>query len=195
MVEPPGTPRFPTQGVVREFIEITTSSSSSHVWKLGIGPRCAAQRAHDPVGPLWGGDRCPVVDMWTDRPPCTRVVGTPPPLPVPPPVRPPGMPRSTGRSTRYRGLERSCLGNVLVREGIDVRAGQFEARGRTFAGGRRSGRPAPGGNTISPTCAHSWGQLLDLSMQVTVRRVLTTRRHEPPSVHIVRSLPVDKSTR
>src|SRR5688572_27671193 len=104
------------------------------------------------------------------------------PLPVPR-----ECPGRSGRSTRYHVLDRSCLVNALVREGIDVRAGQLEARGRTSAGGRPSGRPAPGWNTISPTCAHSWGQLLDLSTQVTVRRVLTTRRHGAAAVHTVRS--------
>ena len=86
----------PTQNVVREIIEITTSSSSSQVWKLGIGPLSAAQRQNWAVGPLWGGHPCPVVDMWTDRPPCTRSADRPRPVPVLPPVRPQRMRRSTG---------------------------------------------------------------------------------------------------
>ena len=31
-----------------------------------------------------------------------------------------------------------------------------------------------GGHEISPGCAHSWGQLLDLSLEVTVRTPLVT---------------------
>ena len=44
---------FPTQSVVQGFIEITNSSSSSQVWKLGIGPLRAAQGPNRPVGRLW----------------------------------------------------------------------------------------------------------------------------------------------
>ena len=44
---------FPTQSVVQGFIEITNSSSSSHVWKLGTTPLRAAQRPNGPVGRLW----------------------------------------------------------------------------------------------------------------------------------------------
>ena len=111
-----------------------------------------------------------------------------------PPSVPSECPGRSSRSTRYRGLRRGCRGNVLVGEGIDVGAGQFEARGRTAAGGVPRGHSSPGGITISPTCAHSWGQLLDLSTLVTVRRSLATRRHEASGVHMSRSPPVDKST-
>jgi hypothetical protein len=43
----------PTQNVVREISEITPSSSSSQVWKLGIEPLRAVQGGNDPVGRLW----------------------------------------------------------------------------------------------------------------------------------------------
>ena len=51
----PGAPSrsVPTQSVVQGFIEITNSSSSSHVWNLGTTPLRAAQRANAPVGRLW----------------------------------------------------------------------------------------------------------------------------------------------
>jgi hypothetical protein len=43
----------PTQNVVQGFIGINNSSSSSHVWKLGIGPLSPAQAPDAPVGQLW----------------------------------------------------------------------------------------------------------------------------------------------
>src|SRR3712207_1836652 len=49
----PSERSVPTQSVVREFSEITPSSSSSLVWKLGNEPLRAGQRANGPVGPLW----------------------------------------------------------------------------------------------------------------------------------------------
>ena len=43
----------PTLNVVREILGRSTSSSSSHVWKLGTGPLSAGQVPTRPVGPLW----------------------------------------------------------------------------------------------------------------------------------------------
>ena len=50
---PPGQ-GFPTQNVVQGFLDITPSSSSSQVWKLGNRPLRAGQRPNGAVGPLWG---------------------------------------------------------------------------------------------------------------------------------------------
>ncbi len=44
---------IPTQSVVQGFIDITPSSSSSQVWKLGIEPLPTAQVPNGPVGRLW----------------------------------------------------------------------------------------------------------------------------------------------
>ena len=109
---------FPTQSVVQEIIEITTSSSSSLVWNLGIGPLCAAQRPDAAVGPLWGDDRCPVVDMWTTRPLCTGDRDRPRSVPLSPPARPQWMPRLADPSTAdvlvTAGAERVCAGQTAV---------------------------------------------------------------------------------
>src|ERR1700712_3721145 len=45
-------PAFPTETGVGEFLEITPSSSSSHVWKLGTEPLPAGQPPSRHVGPL-----------------------------------------------------------------------------------------------------------------------------------------------
>jgi hypothetical protein len=44
--------------------------------------------------PAVGWGTCPVVDMWTTRPPCTSIVGRPRSVPAPPPACPQSMPRS-----------------------------------------------------------------------------------------------------
>ena len=109
---------FPTQSVVQEIIEITTSSSSSLVWNLGIGPLCAAQRRDAAVGPLWGDDRCPVVDMWTTRPLCTGDRDRPRSVPLSPPARPQWMPSLANPSPAdglvTAGVERVCAGQRPV---------------------------------------------------------------------------------
>ena len=78
----------------------TTSSSSSHVWKLGIGPLCAAQRPNGPVGPLWAVSVVPVVDTWTTRRPCTAVAVRPPPVPCLPRSVPRPCAAPSGRDVR-----------------------------------------------------------------------------------------------
>jgi hypothetical protein len=108
------------------------------------------------------------------------------------PSRCPGPP---GRKWRYPGLQQGLSVKGLVNRGIDVRAPWFEARARSLT------HPGPGrlersrGDEISPTCAHSWGQLLDLSTLVTIRRTMTTRRHPAAVLPSYRRTPVDKSTR
>src|SRR4051812_12255177 len=49
----PAQRSVPTQNVVRENLGRSPSSSSSHVWKLGIGPLFAGHRPSSPVGPVW----------------------------------------------------------------------------------------------------------------------------------------------
>src|SRR6476619_6538369 len=55
---PGGT--FPTQSVVREHLGISPSSSSSQVWKLGIGALRAGGTHDGPVGRLWAVSVSPV---------------------------------------------------------------------------------------------------------------------------------------
>ena len=126
----PGNRSFPTQSVVQGFIEITTSSSSSHVWKLGIGPLRAAQRPNGPVGRCgWSASSCcRHVDNSTavHR---GRRPSTPCPL-----SRPRSVPRRVPRSVAAG--RRRCRG--LGRDGrAAIRAGQ-----RAVTAGRRSKRAA-----------------------------------------------------
>src|SRR5688500_17470396 len=51
---------FPTQSAVQGFLDLKHSSSSSHVWKLGIERLSPAQRPNGPVGRLWVVSASPV---------------------------------------------------------------------------------------------------------------------------------------
>ena len=51
---------FPTQSVVQGILDPNNSSSSSHVWKLGIDGLPAGQVANPPVGRLWVVSASPV---------------------------------------------------------------------------------------------------------------------------------------
>ena len=120
----------PTQSVVQGFIEITSSSSSSHVWKLGIGPVRAAQGRSDPVGRLWVVSVC----LLSTRGQNDRCAPRPSSLHPLSPVCPCCIPRSCagragpGEVTRRRDR---------VTGGID--AGQHRVRPIPRREGRRPG--------------------------------------------------------
>jgi hypothetical protein len=145
------------------------------------GPSCR-WRPRCPCWPTVGGQRFIGVDTWTTRRLYTDGGVSPLPLPRLPPVRP-----QPSRSVREAG----CKARPLPRwtatpqipeteTSVQVRAARQLRRTTGTAVVRRPRRPGGGdllssrGHEISPGCAHSWGQLLDLSIEVTVRTPLLT---------------------
>src|SRR5687768_11528358 len=89
---------FPTQSVVQGFLDLNHSSSSSHVWKLGIEGLCAAQESNGPVGRLWVVSASPVstrghLDGCAPPPVVVHLLS---------PVCPCWIPRSSRRRARLR---------------------------------------------------------------------------------------------
>jgi hypothetical protein len=86
----PSSQRFPTPTGVRENSDLSPSSPSSPVWKLGIGPLRAGQRPSRHVGPLWGNDLLLLstrghLDGCAHRPPAVHLLSPAPPRPIPSP--------------------------------------------------------------------------------------------------------------
>jgi hypothetical protein len=138
-------------------------------------PRC-------PCWPTVGGQRIVGVDTWTTRRLYTDGGVSPLPLPRLPPVRPqpsPGV-RGHGRPNRPGRDHRRRSGHRHTAHPRRSGHGRGSVRGRRVAAARAGRRPggddlrSSHGYGISPGCAHSWGQLLDLSIEVTVRTPLLT---------------------
>src|SRR5689334_14762883 len=83
---------------------------------------------------------------------------------------PSGYPGQDSGWTRYGVLSWASARKALVSGGLTAApVGSKLCTARSPAQGRRAPQGRRG-DEISPTCAHSWGQLLDLSTLVTVRR-------------------------
>ena len=130
---------------------------------------------HQACWPAVGGQRRSVVDTWTTRPPCTATAVRPPPLPWLPPVRPHAVCTTAGP---YDGSRTTCDG------GIGERPGQRRLRmHRPVRCPAGVGGFGPASGRISPTCAHSWGQLLDVSTGSLVADESLSRRNWASAVH------------
>jgi hypothetical protein len=132
-------------------------------------------RRSEPKRPCWpvvGGQRLPVVDTWTSRRLCTGSPRRPPSVPWLPPRHPQSMPRSLGRRPTGR------CGPPRTRRSTGY-YGRFGCPAQVTFPSRR-------GHEISPGCAHSWGQLLDLSTVLTLRNRAITAHHtaEPTRRHV-----------
>lgn len=118
-------------------------------------------------GPAVRGDRAAVVDTWTTGPSSTVPRRRPRPVPLPPTVRPQAIPRRAGATWTAAGAEVPRGGRSRWSTGFST---PVDSRGG------RAGRSHPLGCTRtgvvpnSPTCAHPWGQLIDVSTEVTAPR-------------------------
>ncbi len=114
----PAQRRVPTLTVVREFPGRSTSSSSSHVWKLGIGALSAGQHPSGAVGPVWAVTVGPLstrgqLDRRAHRLPAVHLHSPGCPLGVPMPcARRPGRPGH--RAGSGRGVDDESRGQRSV---------------------------------------------------------------------------------
>jgi len=134
-----------------------------------------------PCWPAVGGRRPPVVDTWTNRPLCTEVIVSPPCVPAVSLRCPQAMPTwRSGHGMVAAGEEdgTSAGGAPIAHNpwsaGCGGGSGAAVGRAAAAPGAVVDHRTSPGTYEISPTCAHSWGQLLDESMVVTARSPTVT---------------------
>ena len=145
------------------------------------GPSCRSEPSR-PCWPLVGGQDRPVVDTWTTRRLYTDIVAPPLPLPGLPPVCPQPLPPVGGPVAGKQRVRYRRRSPIRRPEACFRRSGRSGAPERRRSGASTKERCRPGrgdlqssgGYEISPGCAHSWGQLLDLSIEVTVRTLLLT---------------------
>lgn len=163
---PPGR-SVPTPTGVREIPGLHPSSSSSPVWKLGTEPLRAGQRPSRHVGPLWGTrvlllSTRGYLDGRAQSPSVVHVLSPLRPLPVPSPC--PG-PSGVRRPAPAGGGDDGPPQRRKRRSARQRRAAC--THGEPPGDGTRCDRSpeTPGHSpiTISPGCAHPWGQLGGMS--------------------------------
>jgi hypothetical protein len=133
----------PTLNVVREILGRSTSSSSSHVWKLGTGPLSAGQVPTSPVGPLWAVSVLLLstrgqLDRRAQRPPFVHLHSPGCPLFVPMPCA-----RRPARPPCCRLLDAVHRGKVQVTGVIGADVASAGLRGSANADRHRDGSPQP----------------------------------------------------